>query len=366
MEHKEKDTPPVLDQWRWLVQRLFALLSGMAAAGNAEKAAGFRADLSTCTRDLLNPASGESIDAAARKCLALCQDFFQHTDSVQVNYEAEYSAIIDTMREALRTLAAQANLDGTIIGSAARFREMAQIEDICVLRSQIAAEVQVLEQAVLKEKSQREQTEKALNDRVQSLEQNLSKTRERLNRTEAEGALDPLTRLSNRRHLDATLSTWMEPSLRGHSFILAIFDVDDFKKINDVHGHQIGDRVLRAIARSIREVTRDQDIVARYGGEEFVLMIRNISIEKARERCEAILRAVGGQHIEYVDSSVTAAIRVTVSCGLTEFASGETAHDLLQRADKALYRAKKLGKNRIEIQKPVRPSEPQDLLSRLW
>src|SRR5204863_9706089 len=118
-------------------------------------------------------------------------------------------------------------------------------------------------------------------------------------------------------------------------------------------------RVLRGIARSLRQVTRDEDILARYGGEEFVLLIRNLTVDASVERCSEILRSVGAQVFEWEDPKRNLRLRTTLSCGITEFVHGDSVYDLLRRADMALYQAKKLGKNRIEIQIPRATVDPR-------
>jgi diguanylate cyclase (GGDEF)-like protein len=322
----------------------------MAAAGSSDKAAQFRKDLAVLTRSIVNPLPGESVDATSRKCVALCQDFFQTSDSYRINNEATYNEIIDVLRDAVRALAGEVSLDGLVTTSTARFKEIVKIEDLSQLRKRMTEEVQSLEQRVREYRASRELTVNKLTERTQSLEQRLTRTRERLSLTLAESSLDSLTRVANRRYFDLQLATWMEPQAREHPFVLAMFDIDDFKKINDAHGHQVGDRVLRGIARTLRAVTREEDVLARYGGEEFILLLRNFTADAAVERCNQILTSVATQVFDWEDPKRNLRLRVTVSCGLTEFVHGDSVYELLRRADMALYSAKKLGKNRIEIQ----------------
>lgn len=324
----------------------------MAAAGNSDKAAAFRNDLAALSKTIVNPLPGESVDTASRKCLALCQDFFERADSYRLSSEGTYGELIDLLRDALRSLAGEASLEGMVVTSTARFREMIEIEDVFDLKKRMVEEVHMLERTVREQRATRDQAIHKLTERTQALEHRLTRTRERLNLTLAESSLDPLTRLANRRFFDVQLATWMEPHAREHPFALAMFDIDSFKKINDAYGHQVGDRVLRGIARTLRQVTRNEDILARYGGEEFVLLLRNFTVDKAAERCAEILRAVAAHTFEWEDAKRVIRLRVTLSCGMTEFAPGDSVYDLLQRADKALYQAKRLGKNRIEVQVP--------------
>jgi len=346
-----KESPDTrIEQTQWLIQRILTLLSGMANAGNSQKAAEFRRELAACSQPIVDPVPGESIDGAARKCLALCQDFFQNSDSYRVNHDETYSDIIDLLRNALRTLTGDTSLDQMVVTSTARFREMAKVQDLGLLKKQIAEEVESLERSARDHQKNRERTMRELNDRTQALEHRLTRTRERLSLTVAESSLDPLTRVANRGHFDIQLASWMEPRAKEVPFVVAMFDLDDFKKVNDIYGHQVGDRVLRGVARCLRQVTRDEDILARYGGEEFILLLRNVTAEKAHERCTEILKSVAAKSFEWDHPTRVIRLSVTISCGMTEFSRGDTIYDILHRADTALYQAKKLGKNRIEIQ----------------
>lgn len=161
---------------------------------------------------------------------------------------------------------------------------------------------------------------------------------------EAHALSDQLTGLANRRHLDMQL-----PLLLGHAeqraqpLTLALVDVDLFKSVNDRFGHAVGDRVLAALAQMLRENTRGSDLVARIGGEEFLLVLPDAPPADALEVCER-LRARVAAH----DWSVLApGLTVTLSLGLAH-APDYAAQPLFERADAAMYRAKHLGRNRVE------------------
>lgn len=133
---------------------------------------------------------------------------------------------------------------------------------------------------------------------------------------------------------------------------LVMFDVDLFKNVNDTHGHQFGDKVLRAIAAAAREISREEDIAARYGGEEFTLTLPDTSKEGARRLAERLRVAV--ETLVITEGRIEQ--QVTVSCGVgylnpaTDIGdSEELAHTLIGRADEALYIAKNAGRNRVAV-----------------
>ena len=155
---------------------------------------------------------------------------------------------------------------------------------------------------------------------------------------------DDLTGLYNRRYVMEVLNRQKALADRGHvGFTLCYCDLDHFKRINDRLGHPQGDRVLQAFARSAEQAVRSVDFVARFGGEEFLLVLVDADKAAAQRVAERLCASVR-------DLKVTADEldqRLTVSVGIAEFRAGETVEDVIQRADRALYRAKSSGRDRI-------------------
>jgi diguanylate cyclase (GGDEF)-like protein len=162
----------------------------------------------------------------------------------------------------------------------------------------------------------------------------------------AEAERDPLTGLGNRRHLERRCAQLMpQAELNQSPLTLAVLDVDHFKRVNDQHGHTVGDVVLVAMAQLLRENTRTGDVVARHGGEEFVIVLPGMPASRAQEVCERLRERV--QTFPWALRCGTAA-PLTVSLGLAAAPSYELP-DLLHRADRALYRAKGEGRNRVAL-----------------
>ena len=158
---------------------------------------------------------------------------------------------------------------------------------------------------------------------------------------------DPLTELHNRRFFMQALQNEIEHAQSGGpTFAVALLDVDNFKSINDRHGHLGGDAVLRQIAQACRTHTRGSDVFARIGGEEFAMLIRHSGLEEARECAERLLHAIRHLEVALHDGLLA----VSASIGLTVY-QPETAHlnVLLRLADQALYAAKREGKDRIAV-----------------
>jgi diguanylate cyclase (GGDEF)-like protein len=163
--------------------------------------------------------------------------------------------------------------------------------------------------------------------------------------------VDGLTGLFMRRYFDARIEEEIERSKRyGTPFSVVMVDVDDFKKLNDEHGHLIGDRVLRSIAHVIKSQMRGVDTAARYGGEEIALILPRTEMLSAYNVGERIRAAIAEQRVT-TDSDPPKVLGVTASFGIASYPESRAANgeDLVRRADRALYRAKKTGKNRVEL-----------------
>jgi two-component system, cell cycle response regulator len=178
-------------------------------------------------------------------------------------------------------------------------------------------------------------------DTLQNLTQSLSARSETL---EHEALTDALTGMHNRRYFDDAVNEYLEQFRRIDKPVgLMILDLDHFKKVNDTYGHDVGDEVLRQIARCLQEFTRYHDVVARLGGEEFAIVAPNMNKEGLFKLADRIRNAVSSLNIR----SGNVHLRVTMSIGLAIWDHRETAEDLYKRADMQLYQAKRTGRNRV-------------------
>ncbi len=192
--------------------------------------------------------------------------------------------------------------------------------------------------------AEREEQQKA---RMQTLTQQMRETRQQLEEARRGLETDPLTQLFNRNALDQQLDrTAALNLLSGHPACVAMLDIDFFKKVNDTHGHPAGDEVLRRLADCmVRTLPRKTDFIARYGGEEFAILFQQDSLDVARALCDRLLDAIRALRIEHEDST----IEITASIGLAAWDPAEETSAWIDRADKALYRAKQEGRNRLVV-----------------
>jgi diguanylate cyclase (GGDEF)-like protein len=162
---------------------------------------------------------------------------------------------------------------------------------------------------------------------------------------------DPLTGLSNRLKFNQALATEISRSTRYETPLsLILYDVDNFKAVNDTHGHQIGDKVLVQLSQFVPSLLRNTDLLARWGGEEFIILTPGSDGEMAYQATEKLRNAIEQVGFDEIGT-------VTCSFGVAQYVYGDTAETLISRADDALYRAKLNGRNQVVL--ASRPSTVQ-------
>jgi len=157
--------------------------------------------------------------------------------------------------------------------------------------------------------------------------------------------IDELTLLTNRRHMNELLASEERRQPPGAGSCVALLDIDLFKQVNDEHGHALGDTVLREFALAARGALRANDTLARWGGEEFLLLLPDAAPHAARAVMERMAARVAALRID----GLAPGRRISFSAGLAERRPGEPFSEAINRADKALYRAKAAGRDRLEL-----------------
>ena len=125
-------------------------------------------------------------------------------------------------------------------------------------------------------------------------------------------------------------------------FSILLLDIDDFKKINDTYGHDVGDYVLKTVAKTLKENTRTTDVVGRWGGEEFIIVCENTNLDGSKILAEHLRDIVYKTNFEKVGN-------ITISLGIAQFKENDTISSVFKRADNRLYIAKTTGKNRVGV-----------------
>jgi len=217
----------------------------------------------------------------------------------------------------------------------AKCKDPKQILDVA---SQIVADTRSL---VTKTK-QFESSLRESSDEITILKKQLYKARK-------QATIDVLTGLHNRRGFDETMTRLVQENNNNAAPIfLLILDVDHFKKINDTYGHLIGDKVLKGIGQNLSKQTRESDYLSRTGGEEFAILLFNTTLEGAFNAAEGIRQSTARLRWRQSKSGLEIG-QVTISIGLTKIDLHESVEQTLERCDKALYRAKSLGRDRTIV-----------------
>ncbi|MGV3511069.1 MAG: GGDEF domain-containing protein [Novosphingobium sp.] len=179
-------------------------------------------------------------------------------------------------------------------------------------------------------------------DETQTLRAELEKARH-------DAEIDHLTGLPNRRAFEGLLDRhYREARAEADHLCVAFCDIDRFKRVNDTHGHDTGDRVIRAIGETLARLTNDNCHVARQGGEEFVMLFRGVTAQVALEKLDAVRANFGERH--FVNRANEEPIgQITFSGGIADVFAYANPRAALKAADEALYRAKEAGRNRIEL-----------------
>ena len=192
-----------------------------------------------------------------------------------------------------------------------------------------------------------EHTNQSLEARLKASKQEINALQQNLEAVRTESLTDPLTSLANRKYFDQALDKAIaEAEETGEPLSLMLTDIDHFKKFNDTYGHLTGDQVLRLVALSVKQNVKGQDIAARYGGEEFVVVLPTTPLRSALTVSDQIRRAVMTKELMKRSTGEHLG-RVTISIGVATLHKGETAQQLIERADACLYAAKRGGRNRV-------------------
>jgi diguanylate cyclase len=188
-----------------------------------------------------------------------------------------------------------------------------------------------------------------LEESLQSSSTQVAALQSRLNQVRAEALTDGLTGIANRRCFDMRLHDHLRQAREdGTELSVMLVDIDHFKSFNDTYGHKIGDQVLKVVAFALRSAAIGDELPARYGGEEFAILMPGLTAEMALQRAERLRLNLANQYLRHKPTGENFG-RITVSIGVAGHQSEETADILVSRADQALYRAKREGRNRVVI-----------------
>jgi diguanylate cyclase len=218
----------------------------------------------------------------------------------------------------------------------------ASIQEIRIVISEIIQKTKTLGQFGKSVRGKLKETTRALETLKKDFEQ-----------VKTEVILDFLTGVANRKHFESTLTQMISEMAdsREKNLSLLLIDIDHFKNFNDIHGHLIGDEVLKFVAKKVKEMIKGRDLVARFGGEEFAVILPDTVFEGAMTVAENIRRFFSTTTLKAKTSSKPLGL-ITVSIGIAFYNQGNIPEDLIHKADRALYAAKQAGRNRVMTSEP--------------
>jgi diguanylate cyclase len=184
-----------------------------------------------------------------------------------------------------------------------------------------------------------------LTERLNTAVVEVNKLKKELEQSKREAKTDTLTGLANRKAFDELVNkVTQDADGSGLDVCLLFCDLDNFKDINDKHGHLVGDQVLKVIANTLKDSVKGRDLVARYGGEEFSIILLNTSLQNAKGLAETIRKEVASKRIQRKDTQESLG-QITISFGVARYVPSEGVESFMQRADRALYMSKRKGRN---------------------
>ena len=286
----------------------------------------------------------KKIDSKFKKHKKYIPDYINRQEQYLKEREQEFRDIIDLMTRAMVTIDSDnQEFNEKIYAQSEKIEEITLLDDIRKIKVALAHEVEHTRRTIREKQDRENRQMKVLAQKVETLNRELKKTKE-------ESQKDGLTGINNRKALDAYLRNLVERNnITRRPFSLLLIDIDDFKAINDTHGHQAGDRVLVSLTNKISGFIRSDDFIGRYGGEEFVLILPGASLRNANKKAKQLCKTISSTRFILNDIQ----LKLTISIGVSSFKKGDSALTIVERADKALYAAKKLGKDRAVTEKAI-------------
>ena len=290
-----------------------------------ELGAGFRQNLESIAIGLHAEATPEAVTGARREVRKLLGEWSQGMASYSEKQAEEVRDLLLLLARTAERVGERDRLCSQRIEEiTGQLETIASLDDIPLLRESLIKSTANLKRSI-------DHIVAQSGDEMRELRAQMALCQARLQDAERQTQLDPLTQLPNRLYMERKIELCIA---RGTPFCLAILDLDDFKQVNDSHGHLAGDEVLRQFAAELRSACRSSDVAGRWGGDEMMILLEG-ALPDAREHVERICAWVCG---DYTIGELR--LRIEASIGVAEYLPGETSYELLQRADYAMYRRK--------------------------
>ncbi|MBD3634233.1 MAG: GGDEF domain-containing protein [Methylophaga sp.] len=278
------------------------------------------------------------------QCKALHDQFF--------NLEKDRQEVIELRLELARLLREVVNFVCSSVAHNDKVNQHLNVLLGKVNREMTSDQIHELVDEILTETRMAINNGELLTERLNTAMIEVNKLKKELEVTKREAKTDTLTGLANRKAFDDLVTKVTEDAdSSGLDVCLLFCDLDNFKDINDQHGHLVGDQVLKVIANSLRDSVKGRDLVARYGGEEFSIILLNTSLQNAKTVADNIRQEIASKRIQRKDTHESLG-QITISFGVARYVPTEGVESFMQRADRALYMSKRKGRNCVSEAPP--------------
>jgi diguanylate cyclase len=296
----------------------------------------------------LNPALSCILEARLATSSVLTDDDVWHlyTEHIGARDHREYETLCNDL---YRVLKDTANNTQTAGENTARIDQAVAGHELRLSSSLDPATLKETVANLLNDTGKMRTVTAVLSARLKASTEEVNALTENLLRAQIEALVDPLTGLNNRRGFErcAIELELQQGDLEGTALLMA--DIDHFKTVNDVHGHLLGDKVLRAVAHALKSNVKGRDVTARLGGEEFAVLLPETPADGATRLAQQICAIVSHGRIKKGGGDGSTIGQVTLSIGIAVATQGESLESLMERADAALYSAKRAGRNRVQL-----------------
>ncbi len=296
--------------------------------------------------EALSNAIDEHIRTKGKFTDDVCADLFRK--HVLTKYASDHLRTVQediksVLREALTSVATAGTATGEFSGTLEQ--SVGQLESATDLNA-----VRGVVQTLAKQSVAMAETARGIQTELQAATEQVQALQRQLEETEEAALIDPLTGLYNRAGLDrrlAELERGFQKSKQPFSVVVA--DIDHFKKFNDTYGHPVGDAVLRLVGKVMKDTLKGRDFIARHGGEEFIALLPETRRDGASVVAQNIRQSIENQRLRVVKTEQEIP-RITMSFGVAEFSDRDTRDTVVDRADQALYLAKRSGRNTVKTE----------------
>ena len=309
----------------------------------------FKKDIEGLGETFLSEKKQKKIQSVFEKHKKTTYSYLERLKRYLSDREKEFKDIIDLLTRGMAEVDADNQIfNQKIYEQSEKLEQITLLNDIKRIKNALKQEIEQVRDTIREKQIQDRKHLDVLSKKVDILNVELEKAR-------TESLTDGLTGVYNRLAFDRHIKGLEERNIITNTpFSLIIFDIDNFKEINDTYGHPIGDRVILALVQKCREITRKDDYIARVGGDEFAIVMTGASLRNSSKKGKQLAKAVAGTRYRVDTAEDSLELSFTISIGVSEYRKGDTVTTVTERADKALYAAKHSGKSRVVSEKELK------------